>query len=237
MPTCDDHYQSVENTTIKCQTKRDRGDNPVVTFFNEDNLFFLAFHDRPGEPSVAAPPTFKSARGASPAVEDLPGDGLRRAVRRCARPPPSPSSFSPLLGGDPVAPVFCACSSPTCAAASSPGLWTLSLFAHAPALCPQAFREIEIDSAAAAWSPRRRSVRPVVGCAACARRHRRGVLCCRLCCGRWPLGAQAAYPGGRAAEWWSGDACSGRPVAMTIVCRIHCVAAKPLETADRTCVS
>ena len=57
MPTCDDHYQSVENTTIKCQTKRDRGDKPVVTFFNEDNLFLLAFHDRPGEPSVAAPPT------------------------------------------------------------------------------------------------------------------------------------------------------------------------------------
>ena len=42
MPTCDDHYQSVENTTIKCQTKRDRGDKPVVTFFNEDNLFLLA---------------------------------------------------------------------------------------------------------------------------------------------------------------------------------------------------
>ena len=57
MPPCDDHYQSVENTTIKCQTKRDRGDKPVVTFFNEDNLFLLAFHDRPGEPFVAAPPT------------------------------------------------------------------------------------------------------------------------------------------------------------------------------------
>ena len=57
MPTCDDHYQSVENTTIKCQTKRDHGDKPVVTFFNEDNLFLLAFHDRPGEPFVAAPPT------------------------------------------------------------------------------------------------------------------------------------------------------------------------------------
>ena len=57
MPTCDDHYQSVENTTIKCQTKRDRGDKPVVTFFNEDNLFLFAFHVRPGEPSVAAPPT------------------------------------------------------------------------------------------------------------------------------------------------------------------------------------
>ena len=123
MPTCDDHYQSVPNTITKPKPKRDRGDRTAVTFFGEDSLFVLAFHDRPGEPSVAAPPTYKSARGASPAVEDLPGDGLRRAERRCARPPPSPSTFSPLLGGDPVAPVFYACSSLTCAAARSPGLW------------------------------------------------------------------------------------------------------------------
>ena len=128
MPPCDDHYQSVPNTTTKCQKKRDRGDRTDVHFFSEDRLFVHAFHDRPGEPSVAvaAPPTYKSARGASPAVEDLPGDGLRRAERRCARPPPSPSTFSPLLGGDPVAPVFCACSSLTCAAARSPGLWIWS---------------------------------------------------------------------------------------------------------------
>ena len=123
MPTCDDHYQSVPNTTTKCQKKRDRGDRTDVHFFSEDRLFVHAFHDRLGEPSVAAPPTYKSARGASPAVEDLPGDGLRRAERRCARPPPSPSTFSPLLGGDPVAPVFCACSS----------------LSRAPPLAPQAF--------------------------------------------------------------------------------------------------
>ena len=58
-----------------------------------------------------------------------------------------------------LAPVFCACSSPTCAAARSPGLWTPSLLTHAPALCPQTFRETEMDRAAATWLPRRRSFR------------------------------------------------------------------------------
>ena len=57
MPPCDDHYQSVPNTTTKCQKKRDRGDRTDVHFFSEDRLFVHAFHDRPGEPSVAAPPT------------------------------------------------------------------------------------------------------------------------------------------------------------------------------------
>ena len=47
MPTCDDHYQSVPNTTTKCQTKRVRGDKTEVVFFNEDRLFLNAFHDNP----------------------------------------------------------------------------------------------------------------------------------------------------------------------------------------------
>ena len=137
----------------------------------------------------------KSVLGASQAVEDLPGDGLRRAERMCARPPPAPSTFSPLLGGDPVAPVFCACSSPTCATACSPGPWTHIPFTHTPALCPQAFGETEMDRAAAAWSPRRRSVESVVGRAVREPGGTAGEQCSQNCSGGWAFRGTGGFPG------------------------------------------
>ena len=212
MPPCDDHYQSVPNTTTKCQKKRDRGDRTDVHFFSEDRLFVHAFHDRPGEPSVAAPPTYKSARGASPAVEDLPGDGLRRAERRCARPPPSPSTFSPLLGGDPQRPCSVHAPPPRAPPLALPRpLDTYPIHAHA--------RPVPAGLRGDRDGPRRRrlvAAPPLRGICCRARRAEAppGSSVAKTAAVGGLLGAQAAFPGGRAAEWWSGDACSRRPVAV-----------------------
>ena len=41
-----------------------------------------------------------------------------------------------------------------------------------------------------------------------------GEQCSQKCIGGWAFRGTGGFPGGRAAEWWSGDACSRRPVAV-----------------------